>query len=1573
MKSINNLSWADCLFVLLLLFSIFFAPALRAQVLLEENFDAASLGTPPFGWAATGSSVNVDPGQACSGNAVRLNQFASATINNLDTPDLPRGTVSGNVAVSFDMRIADWNNNSQLTGTGRVFVQLFINGAFSQDFIAIDPISLTSGCTTQTASFTTADIPLGADFKIRFLGLWGSGDWALVIDNVDIRIVNDECAHAVVLPQTEQSAFFLLMATDGSFIGATDSGRGGCPGAANDDVWYKFVATERSVDVAVECGDCVVELMEGSCGSLNSLRCVDGSSNNERFTHHGTTIGETYFLRVYTFNGAPLDPAEANFRIQVGTPRSVNNECISATVLTQSSATSCGNDFTVGSLEDATESQPGCAGTANDDIWYEFTATSTNFTVFLESPVTDVVLELFAGNCGSLNSLVCRDFSVRSELLIYENATIGQTYFLRVHSFGGTAVTGTDAEIGICVFTTAASPDNDDCTAAEELIVDPESTCGFPIAGTTNGATRPESDPLCPAISGTTSVWYSFTANATEHLVTIQDIQLLNGTDGAKASFEVFSGDCGARTRVYCSGQLFGSDPAPQLVTGLVPGDEYLIRVVPVNIINTIDFDICVATPCPDPPTNLMVGNLTATTANLSHNYPFGITRTHVVREAGGGATVFSFSNIQATAVATGLSPGTDYEYFVIETCGGASNTIGPVAFTTKQLGDECADAFSLTQSAATSCGTNLTQSTVEGATSSLAGCTGTANDDVWYSFEATSTDFSVFLESGDFVVQLFTGSCGNLTSLVCRDLFFDNETFDFVGATVGETYFLRVYSAGNTPLTGADAEFGICVFTTPEVPANDACANAVNLPVNTSTTCASPTPGTTNGADRTEPDPLCSGITGLESVWYSFTATSTSHLITLSNVDILNGNDGDRASFEVFSGGCGARTRVQCSGQLFGTNPNPVTVSGLTAGQEYLIRVVPVNPWDAIDFDICITTDCPALATGLNVSNVTATTALLGIAETDGEERDFIVVAAGDVPVFGDGSNHVSFISSTSNQVTASGLSSNTTYDFYVGQGCSPSFSGPFTFTTRPSCGDVIYDTGGPSGNYDDNEDYTVTICPETADQSGGPRRVAITFDEFDVEANFDGITIYDGEDTSAPVLTSPGSGTDLWSWSRAENTGGGDLESVTVFTTNASGCITLRFTSDGSVTAPGFKATISCDLTADIFNTILTTVPAGTGTVTADRGYLSTASGYMYYVKEGVGSLLALQLGNTQAIVPLDGVSLVAGSGASNLGQNGCFAPYVTVPDWWVMNRTWDVAATIPPASPVGVRFLYTQEDFDAIVTNSGFNSLTHEQLSFYKINGGDEEDLTAAGNACHDLVDPANYQEFDPGEYVYTDLTGGSPATTAHQAQFELTSFSGGGGGAGTNFGGALPLQFRSFDGFVEDKANRLSWVTSQETGTDYHQLERSADGRNWEAITTLAAAGESEQEVHYEYLDESPLVFALYRIVTFDLDGSTSTSEMVELKRDALQTGLNLGRPIPSPTSGPFSVQVFGSAKGIIKIQLINASGSVLIDRQLLDEGTDQTINFDLSSFPSGLYWLRAIDASGLVSNRPIIRQ
>ena len=68
-------------------------------------------------------------------------------------------------------------------------------------------------------------------------------------------------------------------------------------------------------------------------------------------------------------------------------------------------------------------------------------------------------------------------------------------------------------------------------------------------------------------------------------------------------------------------------------------------------------------------------------------------------------------------------------------------------------------------------------------------------------------------------------------------------------------------------------------------------------------------------------------------------------------------------------------------------------------------------------------------------------------------------------------------------------------------------------------TCSGNFYDSGGPTGVYSANEDYTITICPENDLQL-----IELDFTSFTSQpvqnGNGDGLEIYDGINTSAPLI---------------------------------------------------------------------------------------------------------------------------------------------------------------------------------------------------------------------------------------------------------------------------------------------------------------------------------------------------------------------------------------------------------------------------------------------------------------------
>ncbi|MCB9230551.1 MAG: T9SS type A sorting domain-containing protein [Bacteroidia bacterium] len=120
-----------------------------------------------------------------------------------------------------------------------------------------------------------------------------------------------------------------------------------------------------------------------------------------------------------------------------------------------------------------------------------------------------------------------------------------------------------------------------------------------------------------------------------------------------------------------------------------------------------------------------------------------------------------------------------------------------------------------------------------------------------------------------------------------------------------------------------------------------------------------------------------------------------------------------------------------------------------------------------------------------------------------------------------------------------------------------SPRVQGQSFFMTNGSattCGGTFYDSGGSLSNYANNEYYVYTICPLAGSC------IQLNFTSFNIESGYDYMYIYDGPSTSSSLIgvytgtSSPG----------------------TVTATN--GCLTIEFSSDFIVSAPGWAATISC-----------------------------------------------------------------------------------------------------------------------------------------------------------------------------------------------------------------------------------------------------------------------------------------------------------------------------------------------------------------------------------------------------------
>lgn len=383
--------------------------------------------------------------------------------------------------------------------------------------------------------------------------------YQVAVLTVPLEDTNDNCNTALTLTPTANCN----NATQASTFGATTSLQAACTGVNDDDVWFKFVASASShriqlTDISSVVGNStqmVVQAFIGPCNALTSISdCVAGQ-NVVDITN--LTIGTTYYFRVYTSQAAN----NVLFKVCVSNVPAPNNDECSNAINVSISDFNCSQTAS-GTTVAATESMPRCSGTgvaAVNDVWYKFTATSTAHNIHISS---DHYVELFDGNCGSLQSITCGYESINSNQF-----TIGKQYFVRVYQ------SITPNSFTICVSTLPPAPSNDLCINAQTLILSNSATNNW-YTGTTVGALRDTGTCFNANDDMVQDVWYKFTATSSKTVIDFENIVYPQTNANGSLNLQLYSGACNNLQSIACASNV----QTGQLLNTAI-GTQYFIRI----------------------------------------------------------------------------------------------------------------------------------------------------------------------------------------------------------------------------------------------------------------------------------------------------------------------------------------------------------------------------------------------------------------------------------------------------------------------------------------------------------------------------------------------------------------------------------------------------------------------------------------------------------------------------------------------------------------------------------------------------------------------------------------------------------------------------------------------------------------------------------------------------------------------------------------------------------------------------------------------------------------------------------
>jgi hypothetical protein len=186
--------------------------------------------------------------------------------------------------------------------------------------------------------------------------------------------------------------------------------------------------------------------------------------------------------------------------------------------------------------------------------------------------------------------------------------------------------------------------------------------------------------------------------------------------------------------------------------------------------------------------------------------------------------------------------------------------------------------------------------------------------------------------------------------------------------------------------------------------------------------------------------------------------------------------------------------------------------------------------------------------------------------------------------------------------------------------------------------------------------------------------------------------------------------------------------------------------------------------------------------------------------------------------------------------------------------------------------------------------------------------------------------------------------------------------------------LPVELIAFSAVRQGPDGLLSWQTASELHSASFLVQASTDGQTWQTLGQVAATGNSSSVHGYQFLDRTlsrygvPLLY--YRLCQLDLNATATYSPVVTLRPEVAAWAVTA---YPNPYETDLTAQLTSSESGTITVSLLDATGRLVLRRQLTATPGNQLILLDEAhNFPTGTYTLLVRQNAHLASLR-IIRK
>jgi Secretion system C-terminal sorting domain len=185
--------------------------------------------------------------------------------------------------------------------------------------------------------------------------------------------------------------------------------------------------------------------------------------------------------------------------------------------------------------------------------------------------------------------------------------------------------------------------------------------------------------------------------------------------------------------------------------------------------------------------------------------------------------------------------------------------------------------------------------------------------------------------------------------------------------------------------------------------------------------------------------------------------------------------------------------------------------------------------------------------------------------------------------------------------------------------------------------------------------------------------------------------------------------------------------------------------------------------------------------------------------------------------------------------------------------------------------------------------------------------------------------------------------------------------------------LSVSFLDFKAQASENTIKLDWSTANETQNSHFIVERSRDGKNFDAVGQVKGNGTSTQTTQYTFIDLERLnTGAYYRLRQVDLDGKMALSKVISVRNDFRKNNVKV---YPTLVNDLVTIELNTSEN--VEIEIRDIVGRIVLSQKVKNtelshpnafntEGV-KTYTFNMSDTAKGMYFIaiKSLDNNEIV--------